>query len=182
MRPKMEFLPDQPKESSDHRSSSHPGNTQKLEQYRKQIKKYEALANYQKEIEQKQKGEPDTSQDCSQKKDHSDVYSPSTFRELQIEVKKMREMNRYLCIVSNRGPVEYQLTPDQKLVRKSGAGGLSTALASIGKELPPNIVRDIYSGISGNDIIGFQTHKDAMNFLQGAKDYLPDTKGSLAKT
>ncbi|HLI90548.1 MAG TPA: trehalose-6-phosphate synthase [Ktedonobacteraceae bacterium] len=38
--------------------------------------------------------------------------------------------------------------------------------------LPTNIVQDIYSGLVGNDIIGFQTERDARNFLDGARTML----------
>lgn len=34
--------------------------------------------------------------------------------------------------------------------------------------LPSNISQDIYQGLAGNDIIGFQTPRDARNFLEGA--------------
>ena len=38
--------------------------------------------------------------------------------------------------------------------------------------LPSNIAQAIYSGLVGNDIIGFQTERDARNFLEGAKTML----------
>ena len=38
--------------------------------------------------------------------------------------------------------------------------------------LPSNIVHAIYSGLVGNDIIGFQTERDARNFLEGARTLL----------
>lgn len=38
--------------------------------------------------------------------------------------------------------------------------------------LPSNIVQDLYQGLSGNDIIGFQTPRDARNFLEGASTIL----------
>jgi trehalose 6-phosphate synthase len=38
--------------------------------------------------------------------------------------------------------------------------------------LPSNIVQAIYKGLVGNDIIGFQTERDARNFLEGAKTLL----------
>ncbi|HLZ61462.1 MAG TPA: trehalose-6-phosphate synthase [Ktedonosporobacter sp.] len=38
--------------------------------------------------------------------------------------------------------------------------------------LPSNIVQAIYSGLVGNDIIGFQTERDARNFLEGARTLL----------
>ncbi len=38
--------------------------------------------------------------------------------------------------------------------------------------LPSNIAHAIYSGLVGNDIIGFQTERDARNFLDGARTLL----------
>ncbi len=38
--------------------------------------------------------------------------------------------------------------------------------------LPSNIAHAIYSGLTGNDIIGFQTERDARNFLEGARTLL----------
>lgn len=38
--------------------------------------------------------------------------------------------------------------------------------------LPSNIAQAIYTGLVGNDIIGFQTERDARNFLEGAKTLL----------
>lgn len=38
--------------------------------------------------------------------------------------------------------------------------------------LPSNIVQAIYSGLIGNDIIGFQTERDSRNFLEGARTLL----------
>src|SRR5438874_2938647 len=38
--------------------------------------------------------------------------------------------------------------------------------------LPSNITQAIYSGLIGNDIIGFQTERDARNFLEGARTLL----------
>jgi trehalose 6-phosphate synthase len=38
--------------------------------------------------------------------------------------------------------------------------------------LPSQIVQDIYSGLVGNDILGFQTERDARNFLEGARSIL----------
>ncbi|HET8841821.1 MAG TPA: trehalose-6-phosphate synthase, partial [Ktedonobacteraceae bacterium] len=35
--------------------------------------------------------------------------------------------------------------------------------------LPSNIAQEIYQGLAGNDIIGFQTERDARNFLDGAR-------------
>ncbi len=40
--------------------------------------------------------------------------------------------------------------------------------------LPSNIVQDIYRGLVGNDLIGFQTERDARNFLEGARTLLED--------
>src|SRR5262249_50856658 len=39
--------------------------------------------------------------------------------------------------------------------------------------LPPDILRAIYGGLAGNDVLGFQTARDAHNFLEGAVQYLP---------
>ncbi len=41
--------------------------------------------------------------------------------------------------------------------------------------LPSNVVQDIYRGLMGNDIIGFQAERDARNFLEGARTLLEDT-------
>jgi trehalose 6-phosphate synthase len=38
--------------------------------------------------------------------------------------------------------------------------------------LPSSIAQDIYSGLAGNDIVGFQTERDARNFLEGARTIL----------
>lgn len=38
--------------------------------------------------------------------------------------------------------------------------------------LPSNMVQAIYQGLIGNDIVGFQTDRDARNFLEGAKTML----------
>jgi trehalose 6-phosphate synthase len=38
--------------------------------------------------------------------------------------------------------------------------------------LPSNIAQEIYQGLAGNDIIGFQTDRDARNFLEGARTIL----------
>lgn len=38
--------------------------------------------------------------------------------------------------------------------------------------LPSNITREIFQGLAGNDIIGFQTERDARNFLEGARTVL----------
>jgi trehalose 6-phosphate synthase len=38
--------------------------------------------------------------------------------------------------------------------------------------LPSNITQAIYSGLMGNDIIGFQTERDGRNFLEGARTLL----------
>jgi trehalose 6-phosphate synthase len=42
--------------------------------------------------------------------------------------------------------------------------------------LPSNITHDIYMGLIGNDIIGFQTDRDARNFLEGARTLLDDAE------
>ena len=38
--------------------------------------------------------------------------------------------------------------------------------------LPSNITQAIYSGLVGNDIVGFQTERDARNFIEGARTLL----------
>ncbi|WP_170293080.1 alpha,alpha-trehalose-phosphate synthase (UDP-forming) [Thermogemmatispora aurantia] len=38
--------------------------------------------------------------------------------------------------------------------------------------LPSNITQEIYRGLVGNDIVGFQTERDARNFLEGARTIL----------
>ncbi len=38
--------------------------------------------------------------------------------------------------------------------------------------LPSNIAQEIYQGLVGNDIVGFQTERDARNFLDGARTML----------
>jgi trehalose 6-phosphate synthase len=40
--------------------------------------------------------------------------------------------------------------------------------------LPDEIVRSIYRGLVANDVIGFQTPRDARNFLSGVERYLPE--------
>jgi trehalose 6-phosphate synthase len=40
--------------------------------------------------------------------------------------------------------------------------------------LPTTITQDIYTGLLGNDIIGFQTKRDAQNFLEGVAGVLED--------
>jgi trehalose 6-phosphate synthase len=42
--------------------------------------------------------------------------------------------------------------------------------------LPTNITQAIYTGLLGNDIIGFQTRRDAQNFLEGVPAVLPDAE------
>ena len=42
--------------------------------------------------------------------------------------------------------------------------------------LPSNIAHDIYRGLIGNDIIGFQTDRDARNFMEGARTLLDDAE------
>ncbi len=47
--------------------------------------------------------------------------------------------------------------------------------------LPSNIAYAIFSGLVGNDIIGFQTERDAQNFLEGARTVLDDAEVDFAK-
>jgi len=45
--------------------------------------------------------------------------------------------------------------------------------------LPSNITHAIYTGLIGNDIVGFQTDRDARNFLEGARTLLDDAEVDL---
>ena len=47
--------------------------------------------------------------------------------------------------------------------------------------LPSYITDAIFSGLVGNDIIGFQTERDARNFLEGARTVLDDAEVDFAK-
>jgi trehalose 6-phosphate synthase len=47
--------------------------------------------------------------------------------------------------------------------------------------LPSNITNAIFSGLVGNDIIGFQTERDARNFLEGARTVLDGAEVDFAK-
>jgi trehalose 6-phosphate synthase len=42
--------------------------------------------------------------------------------------------------------------------------------------LPGTIVRDIYRGLVGNDLLSFQTERDARNFLEGARTLLEEAE------
>ena len=84
------------------------------------LKKQEGLAEY---MDDKWRGE---------NKDNGSTDRLLNFNRLRIELERLRQKDRYLIMLSNRGPVEYQLTTDHKIERKSGVGGLSTALAGIG--------------------------------------------------
>jgi trehalose 6-phosphate synthase len=42
--------------------------------------------------------------------------------------------------------------------------------------LPDYMVRNIYQGLTANDVVGFQTMRDAHNFLLGAERYLRDAR------
>jgi trehalose 6-phosphate synthase len=42
--------------------------------------------------------------------------------------------------------------------------------------LPTNITQAIYTGLLGNDILGFQTRRDAQNFLEGVPAVLPEAE------
>ncbi len=48
--------------------------------------------------------------------------------------------------------------------------------------LPSNITDAIFSGIVGNDIIGFQTERDARNFLEGARTILDGAEVDFAES
>ncbi|HEX9039153.1 MAG TPA: trehalose-6-phosphate synthase [Ktedonobacterales bacterium] len=41
--------------------------------------------------------------------------------------------------------------------------------------LPETMTHDIFAGLAANDVVGFQTERDAHNFLDGARRFLPDT-------
>jgi trehalose 6-phosphate synthase len=47
--------------------------------------------------------------------------------------------------------------------------------------LPTSIAQAIFNGLLGNDIIGFQTERDARNFLEGAQMLLEGAKVDFAK-
>jgi trehalose 6-phosphate synthase len=110
---------DPPAESSDCRPASQPGDSQNLEQHRRQAKLLDDAKKYQLEVALKQE------------ENNQNGYALDNKIKLQEEVQKIREMKRSLYIVSNRGPVEYQITEDQKFEIKSGAGGLANAMNSI---------------------------------------------------
>jgi trehalose 6-phosphate synthase len=48
--------------------------------------------------------------------------------------------------------------------------------------LPGNVAQDIYNGLIGNDIIGFQTERDAHNFLEGARTLLEGSVVDFAES
>src|SRR5229473_608811 len=48
--------------------------------------------------------------------------------------------------------------------------------------LPGNIAQAIYRGLAGNDIIGFQTERDAHNFLEGARTLLDGSVVDFAES
>jgi trehalose 6-phosphate synthase len=48
--------------------------------------------------------------------------------------------------------------------------------------LPGNIAQAIYRGLAGNDIIGFQTERDAHNFLEGARTLLEGSVVDFAES
>lgn len=45
-------------------------------------------------------------------------------------------------------------------------------------DVPDDIMREIYRGLAAADVLGFQTPRDARNFLDGAERYLPDARVS----
>ena len=47
--------------------------------------------------------------------------------------------------------------------------------------LPSQIVQDIYRGLVGNDLLGFQTERDARNFLEGARTLLEEAEVDFAE-
>ncbi len=44
--------------------------------------------------------------------------------------------------------------------------------------VPDSVLRAIYTGLAANDVVGFQTSRDARNFLAGAQRYLPGARVS----
>jgi trehalose 6-phosphate synthase len=48
--------------------------------------------------------------------------------------------------------------------------------------LPSNVAQAIYNGLVGNDIIGFQTERDAHNFLEGARTLLEGSVVDFAES
>jgi trehalose 6-phosphate synthase len=42
--------------------------------------------------------------------------------------------------------------------------------------LPDRFVHEIYEGLAGNDVVGFQTDSDLQNFLVGAQEFLPRSR------
>lgn len=101
--------------------SSHPESAQRLAQYRKQAEREESERNYRQEMQQQKEDIYLLQDDCQEK---------NNLIRLSDEVREMCQMKRSLYVVANRGPVEYQLTEDQRLEIKSGAGGVSSALNS----------------------------------------------------
>lgn len=43
-------------------------------------------------------------------------------------------------------------------------------------DVPDDIMREIYTGLAAADVLGFQTPRDARNFLDGAERYLPEAR------
>jgi trehalose 6-phosphate synthase len=106
-------------ETADCQLASQSGDSQVRERYRKQAERLANMRNYQWEVERKQK------------EDNRNNYTLENKIKLQEEIQNLQKMDCSLYIVSNRGPVEYQITEDQGLEIKSGAGGLASALNSI---------------------------------------------------
>ncbi len=98
--------------------SSHLESSQSLEQYRKQAEREEEARDYNREIQ-------------NSRTLRYDYQEKDKFLELHNEIQNMREKNRSLYIVANRGPVQYKLTKGQKFKIKFGAGGVSSALNSL---------------------------------------------------
>lgn len=48
--------------------------------------------------------------------------------------------------------------------------------------LPDDMVRAIFAGLAANDVVGFQTERDARNFLEGAERFLDDVVVQQAPT
>lgn len=45
-------------------------------------------------------------------------------------------------------------------------------------DVPDDVMREIYTGLAAADVLGFQTPRDARNFLDGAERYLPEARFS----
>lgn len=78
---------------------------------------------------------------------------------------------------------DYHLYLAPSLVRRRAPDAhlqhfIHTPWPSVGawSALPADVVRAIYLGLAGNDVIGMQTERDVRHFLQGAARYLPEAR------